>query len=209
MAFDEKIIKKVKEKAAFKCCRCQSIGIEVHHIIPQKEKRLDTFDNAAPLCPNCHTWFGDNPLKRKEITQMRNWWYKKAQELYSPRTIDYQILNDINSKIEALVINQDKGLSNLKKTLKRVAIETIEQMTAGTARITASGIANATVVPYRVDKGGISEVYDTNYLGIFSKRIKCPKCGTLGKENLAYSTTLYPNRHKHYKCETCGTEFEA
>ena len=140
---------------------------------------------------------------------MRNWWYKKAQELYSPRTIDYQILNDINSKIEALVINQDKGLSNLKKTLKRVAIETIEQMTAGTARITASGIANATVVPYRVDKGGISEVYDTNYLGIFSKRIKCPKCGTLGKENLAYSTTLYPNRHKHYKCETCGTEFEA
>lgn len=145
MAFDQKIINQVKEKAAFKCCRCQSIGIEVHHIIPQKNHGPDTFDNAAPLCPNCHTWFGDNHVKRKEITQMRDWWYKKVEELYSPQTVNYQLLNDINTKIEALAINQDKALVDLKKTLMKVANNTIEQMTAGTARITASNIANATI----------------------------------------------------------------
>src|SRR5260221_11617732 len=147
MAFSLQITNRVKEKAAFRCCRCQSIGIEVHHIIPQKHQGPDIFENAAPLCPNCHTWFGDNPQKRKEITQMRDWWYKRVDELYSPTVVNYQLLNDINTKVEALTTNQDKALTVLKETLLKVATNTIEQMTAGTARITASGIANATVSP--------------------------------------------------------------
>lgn len=168
MAFDAKIINLVKEKAAFKCCRCQSIGIEVHHIIPQKEDSPDTFENAAPLCPNCHTWFGDNPIKRKEITQMRDWWYKRVEEIYSPRIVDYKLLNEINTKVEALSTNQDKALLDLKETLTKVAVETIGQMTAGTARITASGIANATVAPpvsSRGGKGGEVFIFSENFFG--------------------------------------------
>ena len=79
--FSEKIKKKVREKANFRCCRCQKISIEVHHIIPQKDGGGDDFDNAAPLCANCHADFGDNPRKRKEIRAMRDWWYKKCEEM--------------------------------------------------------------------------------------------------------------------------------
>lgn len=145
MAFTQAIIAQVQEKAAFKCCRCQSIGIEVHHIIPQKDYGSDTFDNAAPLCPSCHSSFGDNSIKRKEITHMRDWWYKVIEKTYPTKDINYQLLNEINTKVEALSSNQGKALTELKETLKNVALEAIEQMTAGTASSTATGIANASV----------------------------------------------------------------
>lgn len=77
---------------------------------------------------------------------MRDWWYKTVERLYSTKDINYQLLNEINNKVEALTTNQDKALIELKKTLKSAAVEAIEQMTAGTARTTASGIANATGV---------------------------------------------------------------
>lgn len=148
MSFSSQIINQVKEKAAFKCCRCQSIGIEVHHIIPQRDKGPDTLENAAPLCPNCHSWFGDNSIKRKEITHMRDWWFKVVEKQYSPNDINYKLFSEINAKIEALTTNQDKALIDLKETLKNAALETIDQMTVGTARTTASGIANATVTSF-------------------------------------------------------------
>lgn len=80
--FSEKTKQMVREKAHFRCCRCQHVSIEVHHIIPQEHHGKDDFDNAAPLCANCHTDFGDNPEKRKEIRQMRDWWYKICEEMY-------------------------------------------------------------------------------------------------------------------------------
>lgn len=146
MAFSEEIRIQVREKAAFKCCRCQSIGIEAHHIVPQKDGGPDIFENAAPLCPNCHSWFGDNPSKQKEITQMRDWWYNTIRELYTPT--DLILLKDINAKVESLTINQEKSLIDLKQILLVAATGAIEQMTVGTARITASGIANASVSSY-------------------------------------------------------------
>lgn len=148
MAFSEQVINQVKELADFTCCRCKHISFEVHHIIPQKDGGPDTLENAAPLCPNCHADFGDNPIKRKEITQMRDLWYKRVKEKYNQQSpINFSVLSSIDSKLEALANNQDRALIDLKETLKKVAIETIEQMTAGTAQITASGIANATISP--------------------------------------------------------------
>jgi len=64
--FSESVKKEVREKAAFRCCRCHSIGVEVHHIIPKKDGGTADIDNEAPLCPNCHDWFGDNPKKRNK-----------------------------------------------------------------------------------------------------------------------------------------------
>jgi hypothetical protein len=206
MAFNSNIIKQVKEKAAFRCCRCQAIGIEVHHIIPQKDSGPDTFENAAPLCPNCHTWFGDNPRKQKEITEMRDWWYKIIENQYPNSENNFQILNEINTKVEALANNQDQALIDLKETLKKAAFDTIDKMTAGTAQITASGIANTSIAPYLTGKTGISEVYDSNYLTV-ATRVKCPKCGTLGKLPSTHLMTITSKRH--YKCETCRTEFQA
>lgn len=165
MAFSEKIINQVKELADFKCCRCKHISFEVHHIIPQKDGGPDTIDNAAPLCPNCHSDFGDNPQKRKEITQMRDLWYRRVEMQYTQQdTMSNSILKQINSKLDILdhkTTNQSTVLIDLKETLKKLAIETIDQMTPGTANITASGIANASYVsnfpeptPEEIDAAG-------------------------------------------------------
>jgi 5-methylcytosine-specific restriction endonuclease McrA len=84
MAFSETLKLAVKKRAAFRCCRCQHIGIEVHHIFPESAGGPDTDNNAAPLCPSCHAEFGDNPLKRKEIKQMRDHWYDRVSNTFSP-----------------------------------------------------------------------------------------------------------------------------
>lgn len=96
MGFSETIKKEVKEKAAFRCCRCQNIGIHIHHIIPQKDGGSDDIDNAAPLCPNCHNDFGDNSEKRKEIHHMRDWWYNQVEIKYPKENRYIMILEDIN-----------------------------------------------------------------------------------------------------------------
>mgnify|MGYP001577792622 FL=1 len=82
MPFTENLKSEVKKLAAFRCCRCHEIGIEVHHITPQANGGSDDKDNAAPLCPSCHTNFGGNPERRKDIRQMRDWWYEVVKEKY-------------------------------------------------------------------------------------------------------------------------------
>ena len=49
MAFTEKLKIEVRKKAAFRCCRCHEIGVDIHHIIPQTEGGPDAIGNAAPL----------------------------------------------------------------------------------------------------------------------------------------------------------------
>jgi hypothetical protein len=76
MAFTENLKAKVRQRANFKCCLCRSIGIHIHHIVPQGEGGLDVEDNAAPLCPSCHDIYGANPSKRKFVKEARDNWYK-------------------------------------------------------------------------------------------------------------------------------------
>jgi hypothetical protein len=49
MAFTETLKLTVKRKAHFSCCLCHSLGVEVHHIVPQAEGGPDTEDHAAPF----------------------------------------------------------------------------------------------------------------------------------------------------------------
>jgi hypothetical protein len=83
MAFSEDLKLKVKRKAHFSCCLCKTIGVEIHHIIPQEEKGPDTEENAAPLCPSCHETYGANPQKRKFIREARNFWYEICEKRYA------------------------------------------------------------------------------------------------------------------------------
>lgn len=80
MPFSEPLKKKIRKRADFRCCICQSIGVEIHHIVPQADGGEDTEDNAAPLCPNCHDKFGANREKQKTIREMRDHWYEKCAE---------------------------------------------------------------------------------------------------------------------------------
>ena len=145
MDFTEQVKKEVKEKAAFRCCRCQQIGIHVHHIIPQENGGLSDIANAAPLCPSCHDYFGSNPVKRKEITQMRDWWYGQVIKQF-PDNRQLGKLEDINNKVDKLQQNQIT-LEDFKQGLKDYTNEMINNITLGTAVTTASGIANASVSP--------------------------------------------------------------
>ena len=145
MDFTEQIKREVKEKAAFRCCRCQNIGIHVHHILPQNSGGSCDIDNAAPLCPSCHDYYGSNPDKRKEIGQMRDWWYEQAKKQF-PDNRQLSRLEDINTKLDKLQQNQIT-LDDFKQELKEFANEAINNVTLGTAVTTASGIANASVSP--------------------------------------------------------------
>lgn len=81
MPFAESLKKEVREKSNYRCCICEQVQIdlEVHHIIPESDGGPDTFDNAAPLCPNCHSNLGNDPLKRNRIKEKRDLWYTKCE----------------------------------------------------------------------------------------------------------------------------------
>lgn len=142
MPFSEKTKIEVRRRAAFRCCRCQSIGVDVHHIVQEKDGGTDDMSNAAPLCQNCHDQFGANPEKRKEITQMRDWWYEKSPNLYSNKLVDDAMLNKINDIVES-VQESKSGITELKEMLKEVSAKSIDVITPETARTTASSIVNA------------------------------------------------------------------
>jgi len=178
MGFSEKIKLEVKEKAAFKCCRCRNIGVDVHHIIPEKKGGANNFDNAAPLCQNCHDQFGDNPSKRKEIRQMRDWWYKKVQEIYSKQ--DLSQFYEINLRLENIQKGQQKDLKELKEMLTNISNNTISEISPETASSTASSIVN-NAMAVKLGPGVYSNFFCPNCntrIGLLIGTDVCPNCKT-------------------------------
>ena len=104
MAFPEKLKLTVKRKAHFACCLCHSLGVEVHHIVPQEEDGPDSEDNAAPLCPSCHEIYGANPLKRKFIREARDFWYEMCAQRYAS---DPDRLSKIESMVQQTATKDD------------------------------------------------------------------------------------------------------
>lgn len=80
MPFSEKVNLDARKKSNFRCCICYKKVVQVHHIIPEAEGGPNTIDNAAPLCASCHDLFGGNPEKRKQIRQMRDYWWELMEE---------------------------------------------------------------------------------------------------------------------------------
>ena len=144
MTFSEELKLEVKKKAMFQCCRCRAISVEVHHIVPQHEHGEDTIDNAAPLCPNCHSWFGDNPLKKKEIRQMRDNWYEVVERMYSGQASALiPLVEKISQGLEEVKKIQSTDVTEIKTMLKEVSNKAIDSMTLGTANLTASNVVLA------------------------------------------------------------------
>jgi hypothetical protein len=142
MAFSEEVKLAVKKMAAFRCCRCQSIGVEIHHIVPQKVSGPDTIDNAAPLCAKCHGDFGDNPIKKKEITQMRDWWYEIVNRTHSSSGNE---INTIAQRIDSLVLitkESSDQIEELKSALKDHVALVIDKITPQNVQATATSIVN-------------------------------------------------------------------
>jgi HNH endonuclease len=109
LAFSESLKKRVRQKAHYRCCLCQAVLVEVHHIVPGGEGGSDEEDNSAPLCASCHEIFGANPTKRKFIREARDWWYDTCARRYTPGS---DALADV---VEAVLREE------LRKTLPQLA----------------------------------------------------------------------------------------
>jgi hypothetical protein len=141
MAFSESDKMIVKRKAAFRCCRCQQIGVEIHHIIPEKEGGENHIDNAAPLCAKCHADFGDNPMKRKELRGMRDWWYEKAVNMFKLSPYDEEAIGKLSALVEAVQDNKNE-IYGLKTFLKEFVNRKIDDITPDSSAAYATTIIN-------------------------------------------------------------------
>jgi hypothetical protein len=117
MPFSQALKDQVKKGAAFRCCRCHEIGIDIHHIVPQAQGGSDDIDNAAPLCQNCHARFGANPEKRTEIRLMRDWWYVVVREKYHGDQSAFAKLNETLLKIQAHQESSQAEMATLRSEL--------------------------------------------------------------------------------------------
>lgn len=174
MGFSETIKKEIREKAAFRCCRCQSIGPEVHHIIPLEHSGSDDMDNGAPLCPNCHSDFGSNIEKRKTIKEMRDWWYNRVKLMFGPSQLaDLEKIDNMTQATHTDV----KELKNLLKDFvdksfsgdpKNESIKSIKNVTSGV--ITATTLGNKVHANFHCKKCNTS-------IGLLVGSNNCPNCG--------------------------------
>lgn len=110
------------------CCKCENyygLNLEVHHIKPKAKGGGDTFDNAIPLCFNCHAEIGSynpshpkgNKYSVKELKLIRDNWYTKAEPLsHSDNTLsnsDKQLLTQFeNNTLNILEYIIDTDISN-------------------------------------------------------------------------------------------------
>lgn len=87
---------KVKEDVLYGCRRycayCETYkgrDIEVHHIVPKADGGRDAFENAIPLCYDCHSEIGSynpkhpkgNKFKPNELKRIRDNFYSKVEKL--------------------------------------------------------------------------------------------------------------------------------
>lgn len=149
MPFSEKLKMEVRRLAAFRCCRCQSIGVEIHHIIPQSEGGPDTIDNAAPLCANCHTDFGANQVKRKELGEMRDWWYERVSVQYSFADPRFQAIEAKLDELLTAVRTAAPPIEAIKSTVRDFIEVYLEGMNPQNAQTVVSSVVNIEKPPFR------------------------------------------------------------
>ena len=126
MAFSEEVKRLAKQRAHYTCVVCRQVRgfLEVHHIIPEAEGGPDVIDNAAPLCPTCHGNFGDNPKLRKQLTELRDWWwaYCERQEQHPDVQAVYTAVQPYLERIDYSHQQVTKGLGDLDE-LKSALID--------------------------------------------------------------------------------------
>lgn len=169
MAFPEPIKKEVRKKADHRCCRCHNFGIEVHHILTEKDGGADDIDNAAPLCPSCHADFGNNPEKQKMIREMRNDWYERVKEMYQAQGAPTETLEELNKNL----INFKKGFSDFEEFRGEFRAGLDKLVTYWTINLTPSASNAVTAVT-----GMINTITSTTGPEQAYGMVYCSKCGT-------------------------------
>lgn len=197
MAFSETLKKEVRRLAAFRCCRCQSIGVEVHHIVPQVDGGPDTIENAAPLCAKCHSDFGANSAKRKEIIEMRDWWYEKVADKYSVIDPRFESIEGKLDELLSAIKSPTPPIAAIKSAIREYVEIYLEGMNIQNAQTVVSSVVNIEKPPFQAGspcqmagqpcpaeacKDGIMDV-DPSQEGVV-----CNKCGL-------FIGAVYPPNH--------------
>lgn len=118
MAFGEDVKIKAMVACGRCCCICHKFcgnNMEVHHIKAQEKGGSNSFENAIPLCFDCHAivcqYDPKHPkgikFSEKELIQHRDAWYKSVQQ-------GNQSAKKQNSdKVQSIKIYHEKGYQNI------------------------------------------------------------------------------------------------
>lgn len=117
MAFSEEIKIKAMIACGRCCCVCHKFcgnNMEVHHIKARAEGGQDTYENAIPLCFDCHAEVRQYDPKHpkgikfteKELIMHRDEWYRKVKQ-----GVDKE--NEKKERIEPLKILHQKNYQNI------------------------------------------------------------------------------------------------
>jgi hypothetical protein len=121
MPFPDSIRNEALRRAHFKCVACHAPFVEVHHITPLSEGGANTLDNAAPLCPGCHSTYGANPRFRNQIKQMRDNWYDVCDKRFGTFGLEFaQQVNAMYDTLQTVRADQVKyqdTLDQIKSTI--------------------------------------------------------------------------------------------
>lgn len=165
MVFSECVKLKVKKKAHFRCCLCQSVGfLEVHHLIPQEGGGSDSIENAVPLCEKCHGLYGDSPGKRKWIRQKRDWWYEYCEkELKYEENKERKLKPDYTTKYFALMHRE----TELVTEGARVNVINPTPEDKNVAKYISHGLGKSGTVKSVADDGSLWVDFDDGTNGIY------------------------------------------
>ena len=125
MGFSKKVQRDVLIGCARHCCVChryKGIKIEVHHLVQNAKGGSNTFENAIPLCFDCHCDAGhyssNHPRGTKfsmpELREARDKWYEnvKNNSIIDYKKLINKLTNIINSNLQHSLI---KDTDNLKQ----------------------------------------------------------------------------------------------
>ena len=187
MPFPEAVKRQAKEKAHYQCVLCRTPWfLDVHHVMPEAEGGPDSLENAAPLCPNCHTWFGHDPAKRTQVRTIRDWWWDRCAQVDAAQ----------------LTSAVGQGFDQLFQTYQESQMQERERLFADMKafigdqfREQAFRISSAGTITELVQASSTSTAYGGGAYGSGSHGetdAKCPSCGA-------------PNYTGAVGCASCGT----
>ncbi|MDP3910526.1 MAG: HNH endonuclease signature motif containing protein [Gemmatimonadales bacterium] len=156
--FSDSVKLEAKRRAHFACVWCQrtEFFIQVHHIIPQEVGGPATIDNAAPLCPGCHTNLGGNADLRKQLRERRDWWWDFCKNRAAPtNAISLEHTNQLFERLKT-VEAQGQRSEQLLGELKDIVLsaEDKRRVAVSSAR-TVGELSDLTTSPSTVFGGDV------------------------------------------------------
>ena len=83
LSLSKRTVSKILKRAGICCVMCgwDKTSLDIHHIIPKKDKGNDSHDNLIAVCPNCHRMAHEglyvlSELKRNSVSKMFLDWKK-------------------------------------------------------------------------------------------------------------------------------------